>query len=71
MMVGTQADNIADRDKKGRMSRGESHYRSVLTNEQVIAIRDFDGPLSHIVKKFGISKATASKIKSRDLWKHL
>ena len=34
LFIGTIADNMRDRDIKGRTAKGETHYRSKLTNQQ-------------------------------------
>ena len=41
LYLGTQQDNMNDRDRQGRQSRlsGEAHGRAKLTDEQVIEIR--------------------------------
>jgi len=40
LFLGTHAENMKDRDDKGRVGRGERHGHSKLTSAQVIAIRD-------------------------------
>lgn len=39
LFLGTNADNMADRNRKGRHYHGERHWNLVLTDEQVLQIR--------------------------------
>lgn len=62
--VGTQADNIADRDARGRTRRGEQHYAAKLSDEIVCRIRgEYQrGSKAHgsvaLGKKYGVSYRT-------------
>ena len=40
LFLGTNKDNVADRDRKGRAAAGEHHYNAKLTDEQVETIRE-------------------------------
>lgn len=55
--------------------KGEAHGSSVLTDKQVLEIREKFVPFRYTHKKlafeFGVSKSTIAKIISRDLWSHL
>lgn len=39
LFLGTQLDNIRDRDQKGRQAKGEKHFRCRLTDDQVFEVR--------------------------------
>lgn len=70
LFAGTAQDNALDREIKGRgrNSRGANSGMAKYTQEQVDAIRSHPGPLSAIVKEFGISKSQASKIRTGECW---
>jgi hypothetical protein len=71
MLLGNQADNIADREKRGRTSRGEKHLSATVTAKQVLAIRAATGRLSDIAAAFGITASHAWLIRDRRIWKHV
>jgi len=69
--LGTQADNVRDRDERGRTSRGASHYSAKLTEVDVLAIRSDSCPYSlENQKKYGISDSAIWRIVSRRTWKN-
>lgn len=70
LFLGTHQDNALDRESKGRGGnfRGGNSGMAKYTQEQVNAIRAHPGPLSEIVKEFGISKSQASKIRTGECW---
>src|ERR1039458_1194027 len=75
LWIGTSAENTADKWAKERDNvHGELSAQSVLTEAQVIAIRErwADG-ISQIVlaAEFGCTQGTISKIVLRLNWKHL
>lgn len=72
LFLGTQAENVADRDAKGRhvpMS-GERHGCAKLTTDQVIAIRA--DPRIHrlIAADYGVARTVISRIRRRE-WAHV
>ena len=71
---GTQADNIADRDRKGRQIFGERHWRAKLSATDVIEIRKrrADGESKrNLASIFGVSEATVWQIEERQTWRHV
>lgn len=54
---------------------GENHAKAILTNEQVIYIRQTyqprKVPKSHFAKKFGVSESAIAGILNNRNWKHL
>jgi hypothetical protein len=80
LFAGTHADNMRDRDIKGRgevpdmrgFVRGRGH---ILTAEQVLAIRaSFTGQrgdILRIAREFGVSHAQVSRIIHEKSWKPL
>ena len=73
LFLGTNGDNLADRQNKGRQARGESHSRAKLTSDDVILIRSIGGRLSmsEIGVYFGVTKATIRAILKRISWRHI
>lgn len=59
LRLGTAADNVKDRERRGRSPRGERHYMAKLTDAQVDEIRRrymVDGP-SALAQEFGTSRS--------------
>ncbi|WP_332763973.1 HNH endonuclease signature motif containing protein [Phenylobacterium sp.] len=75
LFLGTQADNVADMDSKGRRGRvrGEAVNTAKLTAEQVLEIRALFGRLPHrmIAERFGVTKSQIDKIRSGVCWAHV
>jgi hypothetical protein len=71
MFVGTAADNMADKVRKGRQQKGTGVPSSKLTPEHIFAIRS-DGRSQHaIARDYGVSQAAVSLIKRGARWGHL
>lgn len=76
MFLGSQVDNIKDRDTKGRgnQPKGERQYNSKLTETQVREIRGkfANGELqTQIALEYGTTQANISSIIKRKSWKHI
>lgn len=73
LWLGTQADNNADRDRKGRhvALQGERHGCAKLTEAQVIAIASDERRAPTVAAAYGVSEGTVYKIRSRKAWSHL
>lgn len=81
LIIGTQADNIADMiaKKRGKKSpektRGEKNGHSILTEEKVKEIRDTyaEGGVTHkeLGIRHGVSSSTIAYTISRRLWKYV
>jgi len=74
LFLGSNRDNIQDRERKGRGVRqsGESHPRHKLTTEMVRAIRaDHKTPSSELARQFGICKSTVCRVRKGDAWRHV
>lgn len=74
LFLGTTADNMADKKSKQRQSRGSTHGKAKLTEEQVVQIRlrhaEGDG-LTVLGRAFGVRKDVIFKIVRRQTWAHL
>jgi hypothetical protein len=81
LFLGTHADNVADKMNKGRWAGGskpgEAHHNSILTDEQVAAIRAaLRQPLRHgdvrkIARQYNVDESTIHHIKSGRAWRHI
>ena len=65
LAVGTQKDNIADRERAGRGNppRGESHPHSRYSDEIIQAVREATGSQYEIARRFGMSRSYVSAIR--------
>jgi hypothetical protein len=82
LFLGTNADNMADRNGKNRQSKGEKHSIKCrgenmgthkLTEEEVREIKYGCNGMLHqeIADKFGVARNTITYIKNNKLWKHI
>ena len=73
---GTDADNIADREVRGRTKNapprlGTDHHGAKLTDADALAIRDSQEPTRTLVQRYGVCNQTVRNIQLRRNWKHL
>ena len=82
LFIGTPADNMTDRDRKGRyrytprpnLPKGEMHHKAKLTADKVRQIRQLHEQgvsYSRLVQQFGISKTNIADICHRRTWQHI
>lgn len=71
LWIGTPADNMADRDAKGRQARGERIARSRMTSDRVCAIRADPRGCNVIAREMGVHPSGIVKIRARITWKHV
>jgi len=73
LFIGTQKQNVDDRDQKGRrnQARGERQGSAKLTAEEVLAIRLDPRKPRVVAEAFGISHAHVGNIKANRAWKHV
>jgi hypothetical protein len=74
LFLGTQAENMADMNQKGRHCKGEDVHNSKLTPASVVEIRDLiaDGhSITFIGRKYGVARATIRDIKQGKTWRHV
>ncbi len=75
LFLGTHADNMTDRNLKGRQAFGERHGRAKLTLRQVKEIRRLYKPRScefgsgALSERYGVSHTTILDIVKREKWK--
>ncbi len=73
LFLGTNADNIRDAAKKGRMSHGEDNGNSKLTEAQAILIKGTYPAASQslLAEVYGVSNQQISRIVNGENWRHL
>lgn len=74
LFLADNAENTADRHRKGRDARGEKQHNAILTTEQVMAIRSsFVAGMnqSQFAREHGVNRATLTHILSGRTWKHI
>jgi len=76
LFLGTQADNLADASRKGRLNwtaprpraRGERHHAAKLNETIVRAIRISTERGAILAARYGINNTTVSKIRRGIIW---
>lgn len=71
LTVGTQKENLRDRDFRGRTPKGEKHAKARITEAIVLAVRRDPRNATDISAAFGITPSMVGNIKSYRVWKHL
>lgn len=73
LFIGTDADNVQDKVKKGRMNhlRGEGCGFSKLKEGQIIAIRRDNRNFKDIAKAYHVSRQAIVSVKSGATWAHI
>ena len=73
LKAGTQAENIRDRDARGRTARGERHGLAKLTAGDVLAIRAEyrPGAAPALADQYGVAPSTIWSIGEGRTWTHL
>lgn len=71
LFLGTHAENMADRNIKGRHAHGGKNGGAKLSEDQVREIRAASGRNQDIAERYCIGEATVSYIKNRRIWRHI
>lgn len=73
LFAGTHADNMRDRDAKGRQARclGEQNSRAKLKEGNILEIRASNEPPRVLARLFGVTVPTICNIRMRRLWDHV
>lgn len=71
LFIGTPADNSRDAVVRGRIPRGEHHYRAKLTESDALRIMADSRSLSVIAREYGVSHSTVDGIKTGKTWRWL
>ena len=69
----TEKENVEHAKMKGLYHKGECHYRTKLTEEDIVAIRRLGivRTQTELAKCFNVQPSTIGKIIRRDRWKHI
>jgi hypothetical protein len=73
LFIGTQQDNIDDREKKNRNNHffGEHSPTCRLTEKDVVDIRQSNKSSRELARIYGVNKSSVQAIKNRETWKHV
>jgi len=71
LFLGTQKDNIMDRNKKDRQAKGEKSGLSKLTEEEIRNIKNDKRKQTEIGKDYKVTKQNIFLIKHGVTWKHI
>jgi len=71
LWLGTNDENLDDRQRKHRQAHGERHSRAVLTESDVLAIRGAVEPIVVLAERYGVTLSTIRHAKLGLSWKHL
>ena len=73
LFLGTQADNVADCEAKGRGRHpyGAANGQAKLDGERALMILNDPRSLRVIARAFGVSQTTVCNIKARRVWRHV
>lgn len=68
---GTQAENMADKERHGTAQKGERNANAKLTADDVRAIRASTEVARVLAKRYGISRGRVATLKTGRGWKHV
>lgn len=71
LFLGTNAENVTDRNNKGRQSKGERNGAAKLTSDKVLAIRSDSRTHRLIALDYGVSENVIGQVKRRTIWVHV
>lgn len=74
LFLGTQADNMADKQAKGRQARGARNGSAKLTEHDVRGIRclvSYGETHAAIAGRFGVAPSQVSMIRNGHTWRHV
>lgn len=71
LFLGTQQENLRDRDRKGRSVAGTKNGMHRLTEAQIHAIRAHAGTNQQVAAEYGICASYVSAIRRRMCWTHV
>lgn len=71
LSLGTHADNIAERNAKGRQMRGSRQHLAKLNDEAVAKILVDNRPGPAVARDYGVNRSVINSIRRGVLWKHV
>lgn len=74
LFIGTQKDNVADMDQKGRRvvvaHFGENHKRAILNIDAILDIKNSNLKNTELAAKYGVRPSAISKVRCGRTWKN-
>ena len=71
LVLGTNADNVEDRVRRGRQIQGETNGRVTLTENHVLAIRMDSRSAVELAQVYGVHAVQIRRIRNRKQWAHV
>lgn len=73
LFLGTDTENVADRESKGRTAKGDGHRRSILRAQDIPAIRALEGTMTlhAVATRYGVNDSTIWCVWKRKTWRHV
>lgn len=73
LFLGTNADNVADRVRKGRSAgqRGEANHKAKLTEDDVRHIRASRSRARELARHYGVAYETINRVRRGEFWGHV
>jgi NUMOD4 motif/HNH endonuclease len=71
LLWGTAQENNADQLAHGTRRRGAKHHGALLSEEQVLAIRNSGSPSRKLAAHYGVSRSAVQDIRKRRSWSWL
>ena len=71
LFLGTQSENIADAERKGRNAWGVRNRHNKLSEDEVRKIRMDQRPIAEIARSYNVTDTAIWSIKHRKTWKKL
>jgi len=71
LILGTLADNAADRVERMRSAFGTKNCNAKLTEKDIPRIRRDRRPLKDIAKEYGLHASNIERVKKRQSWRHV
>jgi hypothetical protein len=71
LLIGSHADNVADRVHRNRSAKGSTNGRAVLDEEAVSHIRESRLSKRALAAHYDVDERTIDKIQKRETWAHV
>jgi hypothetical protein len=71
LLLGTHAENVADRDNRGRTARGTKHGMAKLNNHKIREIRKSDLTNTELAKRYKVDRSAIYHVRNGSTWKHV
>lgn len=71
LQYGTHQQNSNDQKRHGTTRKGSDHPMAKLTEADVLALRASAGTTVALAEAYGVSNQLVSRIKRREIWRHI